>query len=265
MSLDAALEAHTQLAEGRQPRMRALDHPSMATEPVVALDPSARDPVLDASALDVCPAARVVVAFVRMHLVWPPARSATLSSHFRQGIDQLLEHHRVVPVGPGHTEHQRDALGIRDKVVLAAEFAPVRGIGAGVRAPRGLGTLAPSMLALLKSSRPALRSSASNSMCSWCHTPASCHWRSRRQQVMPLPKPSSCGRSSQGIPVRSTNRMPLRAISSLTRGRPPLADATNTGSSGSIRLNSAALISLFFLRLTQPTTLGRQSAMTRLC
>lgn len=47
--------------------------------------------------------------------------------------------------------------------------------------------------------------------------------RRRRQHVMPLPKPSSCGRSSHGIPVRSTYRMPLSAArSSTVRRRPPL-------------------------------------------
>jgi len=56
--------------------------------------------------------------------------------------------------------------------------------------PRGLGTLAPSGLTRLKSSRPAPCNSANNSKCSWCHTPAACHSRGRRQHVMPLPKPS---------------------------------------------------------------------------
>jgi len=82
---------------------------------------------------------------------------------------------------------------------------------------------------------------------------------------MPLPKPSSCGSSSQGMPVRSTNRMPLSAISSLTRGRPPLAEGTNTGSSGSIFLNSAALISFFlFLPMHRQTQIMRLT-MTGLC
>jgi hypothetical protein len=33
------------------------------------------------------------------------------------------------------------------------------------------------------------------------------------QQAIPLPKPSSCGNSSQGMHVRFTNRMPLSTIS----------------------------------------------------
>jgi hypothetical protein len=43
------------------------------------------------------------------------------------------------------------------------------------------------------------------------HTPVACQSRSRRQQVMPDPQPISCGRYSQGMPVRSTKRIPVKA------------------------------------------------------
>ena len=42
-------------------------------------------------------------------------------------------------------------------------------------------------------------------------TPCFCQADKRRQQLMPLPQPNSCGSSSQGMPVRSTNKMPLSA------------------------------------------------------
>lgn len=154
MSLDAAIKAHTQLAECRQPGVHAFDHPAVAPEPVIAL------------------------------------------------------------------------------VALA---------------PRELGTLPPSMFARLKSRRPALRSSASNIRCSWCHTPAACSSRSLRQRVMPLPKPSSWGRSSQAMPVHSTKRMPLRASLSSRRGRPSWGEGFTTGISGSRRFHSAELIFSFVL------------------
>jgi hypothetical protein len=52
------------------------------------------------------------------------------------------------------------------------------------------------------------------------HTPASCQSRSRRQQVMPHPQPISWGKSSQGMPVRRTNRMPVRVLRLSTGLRP---------------------------------------------
>ncbi len=49
MSVDAALEAHPELAERRDPGMSAFDDPAMPARAVVALDAPARDPILDAA------------------------------------------------------------------------------------------------------------------------------------------------------------------------------------------------------------------------
>jgi len=265
VNVDAALEAGTQFAEGCQPGVGSFDHPAMAPEPVVTLDAFAGNTILDTAALEVGAASGVVIALVRMQLAGPVAWPARFAAHSRQGIDQLLKDHRIMAVGPGDAKDQRDALAVRDDVALAAEFSPVRGVGPRVRAPRGLGTLAPSTLARLKSSLSALRSSASNARCRRCHTPAACQSRSRLQQVMPLPKPNSWGRCSQGVPVRSTNRMPFKASSSLNRGLPPLGEGFTAGSNGSILLNSAVLISLFlFLAMPYQTHIGHW-AMTGFC
>jgi hypothetical protein len=66
------------------------------------------------------------------------------------------------------------------------------------------------------------------------HTPACCQSRRRRQQVMPEPQPISWGSISHGMPERRTNRMPVRAARSGTRGRPPLGLGGSGGRSGSI-------------------------------
>ncbi len=68
--------------------------------------------------------------------------------------------------------------------------------------------------------------------------------RSRRQQVIPEPKPSSWGRNSQRIPVYSTIRIPhstLRLSRRLRPGRRGLRGTT--GSSGSIRAHNSSSIS----------------------
>ena len=71
MNIDTPLEADAQLAEGCQPRMGALHDPAMAPEPIVAFDTPAGDAIHDAPALQVRPAALVVVTFVRMQLARP--------------------------------------------------------------------------------------------------------------------------------------------------------------------------------------------------
>ena len=84
MNVDATPETGAQLAKGRQPGMRALDHPAVAPEPVIALDALAGDAILDASVLEVGTASRIVVALVRMQLVGPAARPARFSAHSRR-------------------------------------------------------------------------------------------------------------------------------------------------------------------------------------
>lgn len=243
MGVDAAFEASAQFAEGGDPGMGPFDDPAVRAEAIIAFDALARDSDLDAAAAQMSAATFVVIALVGMKPVGPAAGFAQAPWHRGQRIDEILEDHGVMPVGPRDAKDQWDAMAVGDEVALAAEFAPVRRVGTCVGAPRGLGTLAPSRLARLKSSFPAPRSSASNRRCRRCQAPAACQSRSLRQQVMPLPKPSSWGRSSHGMPVRSTNKMPLSAARSDTRGRPaPVLLIFGRGRSGSMRCHSPPLM-----------------------
>src|SRR4051812_49882905 len=70
--------------------------------------------------------------------------------------------------------------------------------------------------------------------------PASCQSLSRRQQVMPEPQPISCGSISQGMPLFSTNRMPVRAARSSTGGRPPFGRGGRDGRRGANRDQKAS-------------------------
>src|SRR5262245_1777275 len=67
------------------------------------------------------------------------------------------------------------------------------------------------------------------------HTPARCQSRRRRQHVIPDPHPISCGSICQGMPLRRTNRMPVRHARSETRGRPPFGRRGGVGKNGSTR------------------------------
>ncbi len=70
-------------------------------------------------------------------------------------------------------------------------------------------------------------------------TPALCQSRSRFQHVIPV-HPSSCGRSSHGMPVRKTNTMPVRAMRSGVRGRPRRERRCGFGMCGSIIAHSSS-------------------------
>ena len=71
--------------------------------------------------------------------------------------------------------------------------------------PRRARTLTESIAARDQSTWPSSPSQSSSRWCRASQTPACCQSRSRRQQVTPLPQPSSrAGSSRQGTPARST-------------------------------------------------------------
>ena len=148
-------------------------------------------------------------------------------------VDQVLEDAAVVNVGGGKLDGKRDAIGIRDDVPLGSGAAPVRRVRASLLAPLMDGTLALSKQARLQSMAPARPRRSSSTRWSRSQTPASCQSRNLRQQVMPEPQPISWGSISQGRSDLSTNRMPVSAARSGTRGRPPFGLGRSVGSSGS--------------------------------
>ena len=107
-----------------------------------------------------------------------------------------------------------------------------------------------SIQARLQSMRPAQCRRCSSSWCRRLQTPASCQSRSRRQHVTPEPQPISWGSISQGMPERSTNRMPVSAARLATRGRPPLGLGGSAGSKGWTMDQSSSLTSALFMPLS---------------
>ncbi|MGF6662052.1 hypothetical protein QF000_008012 [Paraburkholderia atlantica] len=262
MNVETALETNTQFAKAGKPGMRALDHPAMPPELFLAFYAAPRDTGGDTTLSQVTPTAGKVVALVCMQFARALTGLAIQARDCWNRIKRRLERHRVVPVGARDRNSQGNALCVYDDVPFRPELAPVCRVGAGFLAPRGLATLAASRLARSQSIWSCSRNRRSSARCSCSHTPATCQSRSRRQHVMPLPKRSSCGRSSHGMPVCSTYRMPSKAArSSTVRRRPPFGDGVNTGISGS----SAAHNSLLIFRLAIPPGYGLHGLMSRLC
>jgi hypothetical protein len=136
-------------------------------------------------------------------------------------------------------------------MALAARFATIRRIRPGFLAPLLAGAKALSTLARLQS---ILSASPKRSNSAWCrrvHTPAFCQSRRRRQQVTPLPQPSSWGSISQGMPLLSTKRMPVKAARSGTRGRPPFGLGGSGGNSGAMLSHRASLTNGLLIRRGQ--------------
>lgn len=62
-------------------------------------------------------------------------RTSAFSSNGRNRLDQRIELRDVVAIRGGQDDRERDALGVDDEVVLAAELAPVRWVRSGFFPP----------------------------------------------------------------------------------------------------------------------------------
>ncbi len=173
-----------------------------------------------------------------MELRWPSARRAPTATHGLHAVEQVLESLGVVLVGGTELNGEGEAPRVYQHMVLRARFAAIRRIGPGLVAPFFAGTLEASSAARDQSMAEAALSSSRRIRWSLRQTPASFQSRSRRQQVMPLPQPISCGSISQGMPLLRTKRIPVSAARSGTGGRPPLGLRRRFGSSGAIRAHN---------------------------
>lgn len=168
---------------------------------------------------------------------WP----AGLTFDGRNCLNQAHELGYVVPVCSRESNGKRNAPRIRDDVVFRAFFAPIRWVRPGFGPPKTALTEPLSTTTREKSILPAERSRSKRTLCTLLHTPASCQSRSRRQQVIPDPQPISLGRYSQGIPVLSTNKMPVKTTRSSKGGRPPTGFGGLFGKRGSIKAHNSSV------------------------
>ncbi len=231
MSIETSLEADTQFAKTSKPCMGAFDNPVMAAELFAALDTTAGDARDGAPPCQRLPAMRIVIPLVRIHFVrvlpWPSGHTR----YWWYRIEHCLEYFRVVPVGTCDHECQRNALTVHRDMAFATDLAPVSRGRPGLLTPRGW-PRSRHRYSHNSSQLHRIRAGAQVTPCRRAYTPLFCQSRSRRQHVMPLPNPSSCGKSSHGMSVCSTNNIPFNAVRSSTRGRPPFGEGARSGSNG---------------------------------
>lgn len=215
-----AFVPHPQAAVLVQPAMRPLHHPSRHAQAAAVGGVASGQHRFDPAPTQRVAVRPRVVSAVALHAVGASMRPAHLARHGRDGVDDRQELRYVVRVGGRNRRRQRDAMGVGRDVVLRAVLAAIRGAGSGLGPPKTARTDELSTTARDQSILSASLNLPSSTRCTLAHTPASCQSRRRRQQVMPLPKPSSRGNSSQGMPVRSTKRMP-QSTARLSRGLRP--------------------------------------------
>ena len=155
------------------------------------------------------------------------ARSSPLSLKAWDGVNQCEGLLRIVTIGSGQLrrEEPRDRRrldgvccpawpGRWDSVPSAApKNCPDRAAVYNCLGPINLS------VACLQSSKEKWISCQMPDCCACCQS------RNRRQQVMPEPHPSSCGSIPRGIPLRRTNRIPVRQAQSGKRACLPWVHA----------------------------------------
>jgi len=225
-----------------QPRQSAFHHPAVNAQSAPMLTVSLRQHRPDVALAQLLPMPLRVVRAIALHLVRPTPGTTDLPSHGRNGVHQGQQLRHIMPIGPRQDERQGDALRVGEQMVFAPQFPSIRRIRPRFRPPKTARTLALSATARDQSILSASWSRFSRTRRIFSQAPAFCQSRSRRQQVIPDPHPISWSRYSHGMPVRSTNRMPVKADRGDTGQRPGNRNRRRFGGGkrGSIRLHRAS-------------------------
>ncbi len=198
-----------------------------------------------------------------------PSRTTRLTTNRRDSVHGRKHHLAIRDICSGQARGKRQAVLIYHLMPFGTRSTPVHRRRAGY--PRFVGgladrlanrspffapldrTLIESTLARLQSIWCALSNRANRIWCKRSQTPAPCQSRNRRQQVMPLPQPISRGSISQGMPLLSTNRIPVKAARSSTGGRPRLPGPDRwTGNSGAMIARRASSTNVFAISREYP-------------
>ncbi len=240
MDIVPAFISHSQAPLLVDPRVGALHHPAVPTQPLLRLDAGPCDTRSDAASTQALAVLARRVRLVGVQFAGPMPGATTRPLHVGHRIQQGEQLAGVVDVGSRQTLGQGPALSVDEKMMLTARLRSVRRILARERPPFEARTLEESSEVRLKSTWPRCPSSSSSTRCSCSNTPARVHCSRRRQAVIPDRPNCLAGSISQGMPVRSTKTMASKAARSLARGRPrPSSFFLGTGSSGATRSHSA--------------------------
>src|SRR6478672_4826883 len=244
MDVVALLIANTKTTLFEQPGEHALDDAAIPTQATPVFRVAFGNQRLDATRAKGLANLRFgIVSLVTEHFLGPATASTARLLDGRDGINQRNGLLRIVDVRGSVDQGQRCAFAIGGHVPFRPVFPAIGGIRASLRPPKTARTEQLSKIALDQSISPANPSSSNSSRHTFSQTPAACQSRRRRQHVMPLPQPISCGRYSQPQPVLNTNKMPVSARRFSIGGRPPLGLGFVGGSSGSIRSHNSSVSS----------------------
>lgn len=250
MNFRRALETQTQTTKLMQPCEGAFHDPTMNSEPTAMGSMASSQHGLNVPCPQLLPMWLGIVAPIPLHAFGTPTRSSELAPHRGNRFDQRQQLRHIMGIRTCQRRGQGNALRVRDDMVFAPRFGSIGGVRSCFFPPNTARTELLSTTARDQSSCSAMWSFSNNTRCSCGQTPAHCQSRKRRQQVMPEPQPISCGKSSQGMPVFKTKRMPVKAFRLSSGLRPGCRRRRGLlGINGSIKCQSSSSTSGFAIHV----------------
>lgn len=216
----ASLVSNTKASVLMQPRQAAFHHPAVNPKPAAIFSAALSEQGNDSLTAKLSSVRFTVISPIAKNRIRTLKRSAHLACNCRNALNQRQQLRYIMAVSASQSDRKGNTVGVRYHMMFRAFLAAIRGVGACFCPPKTARTEAESTIAREKSIWSTHRSLFSSIRWILSHTPARCQSCRRRQQVIPEPQPISWGRSSQPMPVFSTNRMPVKAARSGMRFRP---------------------------------------------
>lgn len=242
MDARPALVADGEAAEPVEPREGALDDPAGRAQATPMRGTPLGELRRDAALVEGVAVRLGVVGPVALDQLGLGDGATDRTAKGRHGVDERQQLGDVVPIGGRQDRDERNPVRVGENMMLRPGFAAIGRVRSSFFPPRTARSDALSTTARARSSWPRRRNSVNSTAWSRFHTPARCQRTSRRQHVVPDRQPISRGSMFQGMPLRSTNRMPVSTARSGIGARPAYRRLRGfrVGRSGAIRSHGSS-------------------------
>jgi hypothetical protein len=232
-----------------EPGEGPLDDPAGAAQSAAVRAAAFRQLATDSTSLEFIAMRLRIVPTVTLHKTRLSQRSSRTAAQCRDAVDERQQLGYVVPVRRREARDNRNPVGVGKNMMFRPGLTAIGRVRSSFFPPRSARSEALSTTARARSSRPRRRNSVNKTRWSRFHTPARCQRTNRRQHVLPEPQPISFGSIFHGMPLRSTNRMPVSTARSGIGLRPACwrLRGRRFGNRGSIRVHRSSSMSAWLM------------------
>ena len=129
MNVCSPFISHSQSAELMQPRKSSLNYPSLRAQPTAMATKAFGGQRFDSHGAQLFSMRLRIISTISKHLVWSTARTTSLASDRRYGLDQSHQLSHIMSVGSSQDRRQRNPISVSNHMMFAAWLGSVRGVG----------------------------------------------------------------------------------------------------------------------------------------